>query len=523
MSNEPELTTKELFRKWLEKLQQESWQLELLISGFALYGIYESKSFISEISLYSDKVSNPFFINVLTTLLNVGWKIFFINLLVHVILRSLWIGAIGLRYVSGEIDYERLNYSEKFTTYLEKKVGDYDDFIEKLERICSVLFSYTFLLFLFFLSAFLFFIIGIIPIILLETMEFEKLQKIAPYLNILWVIPYFLFSLVVFVDFISLGGIKRVKDNIIPKLYMPLYRFYSTITLSFLYRPLIYNFIDDKYTRKLFFLSLPYILLVTFGHRIVSSVENPHIAQNLVLKDTGLSVYHHYYEDLAQDHKESGSKLFQNRSRLPDFRLSSYYQEEDMNSIFIKTRRKDKDILEKVLKVEPHYVSGIRFSLFRSHKVNEQGEQKDIEASYSKLFSPLLQERKNLKRTLRRSKDDKQALQAKIDSIDHQVKQLRLEKDHKLEAYNQTKHQKILSSYMELFHFSINEQSYQDSLNCYFSTHPNNNESGLLCHYSTAHLPEGHHTISLKRISNFEPLKNNRVDTTFYKIPFIKK
>jgi hypothetical protein len=87
MSNESELTTKELFRKWLEKLQQESWQLELLISGFALYGIYESKSFISEINLYSDKVSNPFFINVLTTLLNVGWKIFFINLLVHVILR----------------------------------------------------------------------------------------------------------------------------------------------------------------------------------------------------------------------------------------------------------------------------------------------------------------------------------------------------------------------------------------------------------------------------------------------------
>ena len=27
------------FRKWLDKLQQESWQLELIISGFAIYGL----------------------------------------------------------------------------------------------------------------------------------------------------------------------------------------------------------------------------------------------------------------------------------------------------------------------------------------------------------------------------------------------------------------------------------------------------------------------------------------------------
>jgi len=28
------------FKKWLDKLQQESWQLELIISGFAIYGLF---------------------------------------------------------------------------------------------------------------------------------------------------------------------------------------------------------------------------------------------------------------------------------------------------------------------------------------------------------------------------------------------------------------------------------------------------------------------------------------------------
>ena len=521
MDNEQDFTTKQLFRKWLEKLQQESWQLELLISGFALYGIYASKTFISELNLYGDKVSDPFLINICTSFLQVGWKIFFINLLVHVILRSLWIGAIGLRYVSGEIDYEQLNYSQKFTAYLEKKVGDYDDFIERLERICSVLFSYTFLLFLLFLSAILYFIVGMLPFILFDQ---EEMTGIAHYLNVLWFYPYLLFGVVTFVDFISLGGIKRVKDNFISKLFMPIYRFYSTITLSFLYRPLIYNFIDDKYTKKLFFLSIPYIMLVTFGHRIVSSKDNPHIADSYTLKSTGLNVHYNYYDDLVKEHRTEGSKLFENRIRLANLRLNAYTQEDEINSIFIKTRRKDKDILENVFGIEPHYVEGFRFSLFNHDKVHKQSEETSIDEKYTELFSKLMVERKTLRRAARKEKkEDKATAGASLDSLDSRIEYLAIQKQDELDAYNQAKHQKIMDGYKRLFHFSINGISYQDSLSCFFSTHSNNNERGLLCHYSNAQLPKGFHTIDFKRITHYEPLKSNRLDTVIYKVPFIKK
>ena len=525
MEQEQELTTKDLFRKWLEKLQQESWQLELLISGFALYGVYASKSIITELSLYSDKVSNPFFLNVITTFLNVGWKIFFINLLIHVILRSLWIGAIGLRYVSGEIDYQSLNYSEKFTTYLEKKVGDYDDFIEKLERICSVLFSYTFLLFLLFLSAILYLLVGIGPILVLENLNHDRLVKLAPILNLLWIYPYILFSLVVFVDFISLGGLKRVKENFIAKLYMPIYRFFSTITLSFLYRPLIYNFIDDRYTKRLFFLSIPYIMLVTFGHRIVSSKDNPHIANiGTTLSTTGLGISYHNYDDLVKEHREEGSKLMGNRNRIPNVRLNAYYQEDEFNSIFIKTKRDDKEILEKKFGIPTHYAKGLRFSLFNYSKVEEHPEEKIISDKYKELFSTIMSERKELSRSLRRNKSDSDSTTKKyIDSLDLRIDYLSRKKELEIKNFNQSKHEKILQAYMDLFHFSIDGKSYQDSLQCFFTTHANNNEKGLLCHYSTAHLSKGVHIADVSRIYNFEEMKNMRLDTAYYKIPFIKK
>jgi len=158
--------SKSVFKEWLEKLQQESWQLELLISGFAIFGIYSGRSLITDFYFFRENEAIGE-IGVLAGLVGfifkTGWLIFFINLLVHVILRGLWIGAIGLRYVSQEIDYDSLGYSERFTRFLKEKVGSYDDFIERLEKICSVLFAYTFLLFLLFTSLMIFIFQTIIP------------------------------------------------------------------------------------------------------------------------------------------------------------------------------------------------------------------------------------------------------------------------------------------------------------------------------------------------------------------------
>ena len=78
------------FTEWLEKLQQESWQLELLISGFAIVGIYSTRTIIADFQFYR---YNEFYsefgllVGMLTYVFKTGWLIFFINLIVHVILR----------------------------------------------------------------------------------------------------------------------------------------------------------------------------------------------------------------------------------------------------------------------------------------------------------------------------------------------------------------------------------------------------------------------------------------------------
>jgi len=260
---------KSFFSEWLEKLQQESWQLELLISGLALFGIYESQDLLLELRMYVQsnsegmtRVAQSIFIGTL----GVGWKIFFVNLLIHVILRGLWIGAIGLRYVSQDIDYDSLNYSTYFTEMLQKRVGEFDDFIERLEKICSVLFAYTFLLFLLFFSISFFFF----QIVFLGNLTNEVSKPQAATLTIFLAL-YLLIGIVVFIDFITLGLFKKIEERSINRIYGYIFTFYGWTTLTFLYRPLLYNFLDNKYTKRLFYFSIPYILIMLAAPNIFSN------------------------------------------------------------------------------------------------------------------------------------------------------------------------------------------------------------------------------------------------------------
>lgn len=248
------------FAKWLERLQQESWQLELIISGFTIFlliGVYEPihASYYEFLKLsYLDTQTIYFYFGYGITLLHIVWYVLVVNLIIHVFLRGLWISTIGLRYVSGDIDYDSLNFNEQFNQFLRKQIGSFDDYIERLEKICSIIFGFTFLVLFIALSILLwvFFIASI-------SVAFDYLGFNSSVTNITQLTLIFL-SLIYLVDFITLGWLK--KQDKIAEIYYPIYRFYSFITLSFLYRPLYYNLIDNKFGRWVGLLIIPYLFVL---------------------------------------------------------------------------------------------------------------------------------------------------------------------------------------------------------------------------------------------------------------------
>ncbi|NAS32788.1 hypothetical protein GTQ40_17550 [Flavobacteriaceae bacterium R38] len=266
MSNNPQ---DEKFKKWLDILQQESWQLELIISGFAIFGLFSVVEPI-QIEMYKKMAENNIFAIFLWQGLLISWYIITVNLIIHIILRGLWIGAIGLRYVSGDIDYEYLKYSSKFTRHLEKRVGSFDDYVAVLEKYCSIIFAITFLL--------VFYLLGLLLVILslvLISIWVDQ-DNISEYLR-LWIgVPLIIFislgMILTFIDFMTLGWLKKKKWTTF--FYYPFYWVFKYLTLSFLYRPIVYNLLDSKFGKRLSFIMVPLYIGVAILGRTGYSTSN---------------------------------------------------------------------------------------------------------------------------------------------------------------------------------------------------------------------------------------------------------
>ncbi len=254
--------------KWLDKLQRESWELELVTSGFSIFlmlgalqalrGVQRDINMASQAFVNGD---NP--VSYMYIFLFGACFFILINLVLHVLLRGIWISTIGLRYVSGDIDFDSLRLTPKFDRLLRRKVGSFDQYILKLEKICSLVFAFTFLIVFMLMGLVLY--MGLLLFIgnyvlesLLANLSEEAGNIISTAILILLLFSGFMY----FLDFITLGFLKRVKW--LSHIYMPVYRFYSFLTLSFLYRPIYYNLIDNKFGRRVGYLLVPYVVLVIF-------------------------------------------------------------------------------------------------------------------------------------------------------------------------------------------------------------------------------------------------------------------
>ncbi len=359
------------FKKLLQKLQEESWQLELLISGFAIFGLFTAYEPISN-SMDEAKNTEQIYKFFISLIAQISCAILIFNLLLHVLLRGLWIGALGLRYVSGDIDYDELKYSQKFTRYLKKKVGSFDRYIATLENYCSIIFAISFLLIFYVLA--LTFTIVTIALIGNYIIDSDWLPG--------WVskgigIPLMLFiclgMLFTFIDFMTLGFLKKKKW--LSKIYFPVYWLFSFITLSFLYRPLIYNFLDHKFGRRLSMILVPFYILIlmlsSFYHQN-SNYINANLSSGAIVANNK------NYED----------QLMLNNQFTGDVTIPSKVINESYLQVFMVYQE---DIEDRIFSFNPGLkpkkdIRGLQNDMI-SFEFNDHSKQDSLRQAYLKTFN----------------------------------------------------------------------------------------------------------------------------------------
>lgn len=261
--------------EWLERLQQESWNLELLISGFSIFLLLEATDIISDSISYInnnthlDEALHMLAITILGILF-MGVSALIVNLILHIFLRGIWIGAIGLRSVQQDIDYKKLNYSNFFTRKLQVRVKSLDKMIIQLDTVCSVIFSFTFLVFFMFLSFALFFCVMIFFIQIAKffiDMTDGYFQKIIKTLLLICSLFYSIFGLFYFIDTLTMGFFK--KYHRLSKLYYPFYRFFNFVTFSSVYQSIYYTLLS-RFSKGRLTLVLGLYLFIVFNAPLFS-------------------------------------------------------------------------------------------------------------------------------------------------------------------------------------------------------------------------------------------------------------
>lgn len=199
---------------------------------------------------------------LVTVVALIATSILIFTLVLHVIMRGLWIGALGLRYVSGDIDFKTLKYKKPFDPYLRRRIGSFDKYIAKLEDVCSILFALSFLLVFYIISFFTVIAVltGISYLCFVNIKDQTVYHIVIGALLILIIVFGVLLTLI---DFITQGFLKR--NRFLARLYFPFYWVFSFLTLSFLYRPIVYNFLDNKFGKRILFTLFPIYLIVIFA------------------------------------------------------------------------------------------------------------------------------------------------------------------------------------------------------------------------------------------------------------------
>jgi len=246
--------TQDQISQWLKKLERESWQLELLVSAFTIFLLLgASKSFggfLEELDYTYSFNGALGLVMVFLELLHISIKVLTAFLVIHLLLRGFWIGTIGLRSVQPAIEYEKLKYSTFFLDKLRKRVIGLDRLVVILDELCSVIFSLSFLIIFMIISFGLYFVFfGSVTVLLDGLFNLLGLERgsllVLPLLFIM--LSLLLTGLIYLIDYFTLGFFKKWKR--FSKVYYPIYRFYSFITLSFISRSIYYNLIS-KYSKK---------------------------------------------------------------------------------------------------------------------------------------------------------------------------------------------------------------------------------------------------------------------------------
>jgi len=217
--------------KWLLKTEQNSWQIELLISGGFIFILFQLPGYIRDylyiVSSYSDFGTSTVMLFVGAVILT---RVLLIGFIINLLLRSIWLAYLGIHYAFPDgIDYKRLDYSDWFNKkYRAENSGISRIF--KMEKYCSIAYSIAIMISIV--------AVGILGIMFFVFLLIEQSESLSNVLDNPRVGITLLFLLLL----ISFGALDRIyfgflkNKTVASDAYYPVSKILSYVNLSRIFK-----------------------------------------------------------------------------------------------------------------------------------------------------------------------------------------------------------------------------------------------------------------------------------------------
>jgi hypothetical protein len=218
--------------EWLQSIQLNSWEAELLVSALLLYALFQVPDYL--VIFFRKNIPEGNILRILSNGLIDGIKLLRWGYIIHIVIRGIWVGSVGFSFVFPQgIIKEKVRFKGKFREELNKDIN-LVGFVLKLEQLSSIIYGISFMLFGLLLGvfAYLFILLAIFQYGIVESFSANNswLSIIAMALSVL----YLFIGLLMLIDFITNGYLR--KDKSVARWFYPIAKFYRAISFSILYR-----------------------------------------------------------------------------------------------------------------------------------------------------------------------------------------------------------------------------------------------------------------------------------------------
>lgn len=233
--------------KWLKELQENSWELELLISGGAIFTLFQLSDILIEIT-QTWAVTNPLpGKNMIFIMGMIGIKMLTLGFIAHLIVRAYWVALVCINFVFPKgIDKGKINWRKPYKIDQLADVDMHHRILQTDRNASTIIFIALISTFLIAGLVFLIFFCLTLPVILSKGLFHFEIHWTF------WWDYYFLafelFGLAYIIDLFSNGWLRRIPFS--SYVTYPVFWLFDKVSLRYIYQPSLWILVTNAPKRK---------------------------------------------------------------------------------------------------------------------------------------------------------------------------------------------------------------------------------------------------------------------------------